>query len=203
MVQSNWTALEVEPNNDARVDEISGPNVTSPNMLGVCQWILIQESGRENYTTVKSRTMITAPGCMAEAVSEIVSELWSDEAERRELLSDRHHGSRKNRSAIDTAAIIVESACWAYKEDNITGVLLMDVNTAFQNVVRGRQIHAVNAKLMDQDLIRCTKSFHSHSMVEMHIERNALLSHLIEAGIPQGSPVLLNHLTIPTSGLLK
>ena len=40
-----------------------------------------------------------------------------------------------------------------WREDNITGVLLMDIEAAFPSVARGRLIHAMNAKKIDGDLI--------------------------------------------------
>jgi hypothetical protein len=71
---------------------------------------------------------------MGKVVEKVVAELLSDEAERRALLSDSQFGSRKKRSAIDAAAIMVDRAHSAWKEDNITGVLLMDIKAAFPSV---------------------------------------------------------------------
>jgi len=127
----------------------------------------------------------------------------SDEAERRALLSDGQFGSRKKRSAIDAAAIMVDRAHATWKEDNITGVLLMDINAAFPSVARGRLIHAMMAKKIDGDLIRWTESFLSERTVEMVIEGNVLQSHPVEAGVPQGSPVLPILFAIHTAGLIK
>jgi len=91
---------------------------------------------------------------MGKDVEKVVAELLSDEAERRALLSDGQFGSRKKRLAIDAAAIMVDRAHATWKEDNITGVLLMDINAAFPSVARGRLIHAMTANKIDGDLIR-------------------------------------------------
>jgi hypothetical protein len=55
--------------------------------------------------------------------------------------------------AIDAAAIRVDSGYAAWKEDNITGVLRMDVMAAFPSVARWRLIHPMNVKQIDGDLI--------------------------------------------------
>jgi len=81
-------------------------------------------------------------------------ELLSDEAERRTLLSDGQFGSRKERSAIDAAAIMVDRAHARWKEDIITGVLLIDIKAAFPSVPGGRLIHAMKDKKIDGDVIR-------------------------------------------------
>jgi len=86
-------------------------------------------------------------------VGKVVAQLVSDEAERRELVIDWQFGSRKKRSAIDAAAIMVDRAHTTLKEDNITGVLLMDIKAAFPSVARGRLFHVMQAKEIDGDFI--------------------------------------------------
>jgi hypothetical protein len=96
---------------------------------------------------------------MGKEIEKVVTELLSDKAERRALLSDTQFGSRKIRSAIDGAAIMVDRPHATWKEDNITGVILMDLKAAFPRVARGRLIHAMKPKNIDGDHIRWTKSF--------------------------------------------
>jgi len=98
---------------------------------------------------------------------------------------------------------MVDRAHSAWKEDNITGVFLMDIKAAFPSVARGRLIHAMKSKRIDGDLIRWTKSFLSERTVEMVIEGNVLQSHPMEAGVPQGSPVSPILFAIHSAGLIK
>ena len=79
----------------------------------------------------------------------------------------------------------------------------MDIKAAFPSVVRGRLIHAMKAKQIDGDHIRWTESFLSDRTVEMVIEGTVLQSHLVEAGVPQGSPVSPIIFAIDTAALLK
>ena len=55
---------------------------------------------------------------MGQVVQKVVAELLSDEAETRALFSDGQFGSGKKRSAIDAAAIMVDSAHSPWKEDH-------------------------------------------------------------------------------------
>jgi hypothetical protein len=105
--------------------------------------VVIRNPGKEDYTKLKSYRTISLLSCMGKVIEKVVAELLSDKAERRALLSDGQFGSRKKRSAIDAAAIMVDRAHAAWKEDNITGVLLMDIKAAFPSVARGRLIHAL------------------------------------------------------------
>jgi hypothetical protein len=70
-------------------------------------------------------------------VEKVVTEQVSDEAKRRGQLSEGQFGSRRCRSAIDSAAIMVERAHAAWRDSHIAGVLLMDIKEAFPSVAKG------------------------------------------------------------------
>jgi hypothetical protein len=91
----------------------------------------------------------------------------------------------------------------AWNEDNITGVLLMDIQAAFPSVVRRRLMHAMKAKRIEVDLVQCTESLLCDRTVEMVIEGNDLQSHPVEAGVLQGSPVSLILFAIHIAGLIQ
>ena len=119
------------------------------------------------------------------------------------LLSDGQFGSRKGRSAIHAAAIMVDKASAVCINGHITGVLLMDNKAAFPSVGKGKQDNLMKLRQMDGDLVRWTESFQWERMLEMMIEGNAMESHPVEAGVTQGSPVSPILFAIYTSGLIK
>ena len=136
-------------------------------------------------------------------VKNVATELLSEEAERRGLLSDGQFGSRKGWSAIDAAAIMVDRAHAAWTNSHITCVLLMDIEAAFPSVAKRRLVNLMKVRQMDGDLVRWTESFLSQRTVEMIIEGNTMERHPVEAGVPQGSPVSPILIAIYTSGLIK
>jgi len=110
---------------------------------------VIRKQGLEDYIKVKSYRSISPLSCIGKVIEKFFAELLSDEAERKTLLSNGQIGSRKRTSAINAAAIEVDSLHAALKVDNITGVLLMDIKAVSPSVLRGRLIHAINAKEID------------------------------------------------------
>ena len=86
----------------------------------------------------------------------MVAERLAEEAERRGLLSDGQVGSRKRQLAIDEAAMMVDRAHAAWREDSVASMLLMDIKAAFASIGRGRLVRAVKGKGFDGDLIRWT-----------------------------------------------
>jgi hypothetical protein len=72
--------------------------------------VVIRKPGKEDYTKLKSYRTISLLRCMGKVIEKVLAQLLSEEAERRSLLSDGQFGSRKKRSGIDAAAIMVDRA---------------------------------------------------------------------------------------------
>jgi hypothetical protein len=109
---------------------------------------------------------------MGKVMGKVVSELQFDEVERRPLLSEGQFGSGKKRSPIDAAPIMVDRAHTTWQEDNITGILLMDIKAVFRSVATGRLIDIMMANMINGDIIQWTESFPLERTVEMVIEDN-------------------------------
>ena len=165
--------------------------------------VVFRKPGHDDYTTLKAYRSISLLSCLGKVVEKVAAELLSEEAERRGLLSDGQLGTRKGRSVIDAAAIMVDRAHAAWTNGHITGVLLMDIKAAFPSVTKRSLVNLKKVRQMDGDLVRWTESFLSQSTVEMIIEGNAMERHPVEAGVPQGSPVSPILFAIYTSGLIK
>ena len=164
---------------------------------------VIRKPENDDYTKQKSYRSILLLSCLRNVVEKVVGEVLAEEAERRGLNSGGQYGSRKRRSEIDAAAIMVDRAQAAWRQGLIAGVLLMDIKAAFPSIGRGRLIHTMRGNGMDGHLIRWAASFLTGRMVEMVIEGNVMERHPVEAGIPQGSPVSPILIAICTSGLMK
>jgi len=81
--------------------------------------------------------------------------------------------------------MLVNRVNLAWKDDNIMGVLLVDINGAFPRLVKGRLIRVMIPKKREGDLIRCDRCSFLDTPVQMVIKDNVLQNHLVEAGIPQ------------------
>jgi len=116
-------------------------------------WVVICKPAKEDYTKLKLYRTISLLNSMGKVVEKVVAELLSNQGKRRALLSDGQFGSRKKKSAIDAAGIIVDRAHAAWNAENSTGVLLMDINAGFPSVARGRLIHVMKARKINGDII--------------------------------------------------
>lgn len=89
--------------------------------------------------------------CIENVVETSAIELLSEEGKTRWQLIDGQFGSRNGLSAIDAAAIIVDSAHAALKAGHIVGVLLMDIKAVFSTMPIGRVINIKTGRNMDGD----------------------------------------------------
>ena len=95
--------------NRMRIEELAktaARNGCHPAVWKCASWVVIRKPGKEYYIKLKSYRTISLLSCMGKVFEKVVTELVSDEAERRALVSDGQFGSRKNRSGIDAAAIM-------------------------------------------------------------------------------------------------
>jgi hypothetical protein len=136
-------------------------------------------------------------------IEKVVAQLLSDETDRRSLLSNGQFDSRKKLTVIDTAAIMLDSTQSALNQDNITGVLLMHINTAFPRVARLRLFDAVKGNQLDGDLIKWTESFLSDRTLEIGFKGYVLQCDSVEAVVQQGSSVSPILFAIHTARIIR
>jgi hypothetical protein len=89
--------------------------------------VVFPKPGKDDHTELKAYHSISLLSLMGKVVEKVVAELLSDEATRRGLLSNGQFGTRRGRSAIDAAAIMVDRAYAAWRDGHIAGVLFMDI----------------------------------------------------------------------------
>jgi len=174
-----------------------------PSVWKRASGVVTRKPGKDDYTQLTAYRSISLLSCMGKVVKRVVAELLSDEAERRGLRSDGQFASRRWRSAIDAAAMMVDRAHAVWRNGRIAGMLLIHIKAAFPSVAKGRLVNLMKVRQMDGDLIRWTENFLSERTVEMVIQGNAMERHPVEAGVPEGSPVPPILFAIYISGLIK
>jgi hypothetical protein len=109
---------------------------------------------KDYYSKLKVYHSISLLSCMGKVVEKVDAELLSEEAERSGLQSDGQFGSRKGWSAIDAPAIMVDRAHAGCTNGHITGVLPMDIKSAFPTLAKGRLVNLIQVRQMDGDLVQ-------------------------------------------------
>ena len=122
-------------------------------------------------------------------VEKFVAEQLSQFCEAKEKLHKGQMGGRKNRSAIDTVALVIHKVYKTWEAKQIAGTLLMDVKGAFDHVSQAKLAQRMANLGIDNDLIGWTQSFLIGRSVELVIDGFTNPRQKVETGIPQDSPV--------------
>jgi hypothetical protein len=149
---------------------------TGRHQLGLkrASGLVIRKRCKDDYTQLKAYYSRSLLSWMGKVVERVVAELMTDEADGRGLRNDSEFGRRSGRSAIDTAAMMVDNAHAAWNGGYVAGILLMDNKAAFPSEAKGRLVNPMKVRPMYKDLIQFTESFLSEWIVEMLIEGSAM-----------------------------
>ena len=93
-------------------------------------------------------------------------------------------GGRKQRSAIDAAALMIHKVHEMWENQHVAGALLMDVKGAFDHVSRARLAKKMADLGIDNDLIGWTQSFLINRWVELVIDGYTNPKQKVETEIP-------------------
>lgn len=151
--------------------------------------ILLEKGNKREKSLVKSYRVISLLNCMGKLVEKVIAEELAQFCETHLKLHKGQMGARKNRCAIDAAAIMVDSVHKIWNQKKIAGALFMDVKGAFDYVSRVKLAQRMKELGIDNDLIGWTQSFLTERRVELVIDGHINPEKERETGIPQGSPV--------------
>ena len=80
--------------------------------------------------------MIALLDFLGKLVEKTAAHLIADQLERGRKLYEGQYGCRKRRSCVDAVAVLISDTQQARNRETVTGAVLMDVKSAFDNVSR-------------------------------------------------------------------
>ena len=98
--------------------------------------VLLEKPNKRNRTLVKSYRIISLLNCLGKVVEKVVAEQLSQFCEVNRKLYKEQIGVGKYRSAIDTAALLIQKVQEVWQSRKIAGALFMDVKKVFDHIFR-------------------------------------------------------------------
>lgn len=158
-------------------------------MWKVAKGILLRKPNKLDYTAVKAYRVISLLNCLGKVVEKIAADAIAHHCETMGVLHPGQMGSRKQQSAIDAVACLIQNTHEAWKLQQLVGALFLDVKGAFDHVNPSRLITRLIEFNLDGDLIQWVQSFLTDRWVQLQIDNAQCPTHPINSGVPQGSPV--------------
>jgi len=174
---------------------------THPESWKTAKGIVIPKPGKPDYRQVRAHRVIALLDSIGKLVEKTAARLIADQLERSRSLHEGQYGCRRRRSCVDAVAVLIANTERAWSQERIAGALLMDVKSAFNNVIRGHLVGCLMELGIESDLVRWTESFVSDRKVRLVLNGQEGSDHEVGTGIPQGSPAPPILFTVYLSGL--
>jgi ribonuclease HI len=160
-----------------------------PQAWKTAKGVLLRKLDKPDHTLVKAYRVISLLNCLGKVVEKVAAEAIADHCETTGSLHPGQMGGRKQRSAVDAVACLIQNTHDAWKRKQLMAALFMDVAGAFDHVNDRRLVMRMQELGFDGDLIRWVQSFLSGRLVQLVIDNTQCPAHRIDSGVPQGSPV--------------
>ncbi|KAJ5453717.1 uncharacterized protein N7458_004673 [Penicillium daleae] len=160
-----------------------------PQAWKTAKGVLLRKLDKPDHTLVKAYRVISLLNCLGKVVEKIAAEAIADHCEATGSLHPGQMGGRKQHSAVDAVACLIQSTHDAWKQKQLMAALFMDVAGAFDHVNDRRLVIRMLELGFDGDLIRWVQSFLSDRLVQLVIDNTQCAAHTINSDVPQGSPV--------------
>ena len=153
--------------------------------------VVIPKPKKDDYSNPKSYRVIALLNCLGKVLEKIIATRLSYLANISELLHDTQLGSRKQRSAVDTALLLQHHIQQqrAKRKGNITSVLFLDIKGAFDHVSKPKLLATMQKLQLPPSLISWVDSFLSERIIRLMFDGKVQDETHVDIGIPQGSPV--------------
>ena len=153
--------------------------------------IILPKSKKEDYSNPKAYRVITLLSCLGKVLEKIIATRLSFLANTSSLLHSTQLGSRKQRSAVDTALLLQHyvQEQRTKRKGNVTSVLFLDIKGAFDHVSKSKLLATMQQLQLPLSLINWVDSFLSERVIQLMFDGKIQDETRVDIGIPQGSPI--------------
>jgi len=133
--------------------QVVQPTRHSPQDVDDAKGVVIPKRGNPDYRRVRAYREIALLDSLGKLVEKTAAHLIADQLERHRSLHEGQFGCRRRRACVDAVAVLINKSHQAWNRNRITGALLMDVKSAFNNVRRGHLIGHMMELGVENDLV--------------------------------------------------
>lgn len=154
--------------------------------------IILAKPSKEDYTTPKAYRIIALLNCLGKTLEKIFASRLAYLANTtQDLLHHTQMGGRKQRSAIDTALLLLnEIQSRRRNSSTVTSTIFLDIKGAFDYVSKPRLLRILAELGLPGNLRTWVSSFLSGRKIQLAFDGRIQPSPVsIDIGIPQGSPI--------------
>jgi len=162
-----------------------------PRSFKSANTIVLKKPGKGDYRVPKAYRPIALLDTIGKVLESIIARRISDLAEALNLLPACQMGARRMRSTTTALELLVEQVhtVWGADRKHVATALCLDMAGAFDNVSHTRLLHNLKKRRIPEYIIQWTASFLKDRETTLSFGGETSAPLMINAGIPQGSPV--------------
>ncbi|KJZ71458.1 hypothetical protein HIM_09144 [Hirsutella minnesotensis 3608] len=153
--------------------------------------IILPKLNKPDYSVPKAYRVISLLNCLGKTLEKLYATRLSYLANTTGLLSPSQLGGRKQRSAIDTALLLLHHIQKEQESNKraITSTLLLDIKGAFDYVSKEQLLRVLEGLDLPRALISWVGHFLTGRKIQLAFEGQIQPLTDLETGVPQGSPI--------------
>jgi ribonuclease HI len=165
--------------------------------------VVLRKPGKPSYIVPKAYRPIALLSTMAKVLTSLIAEVISNLVETHQLLPKTHFGGRPGRTTTDAIHYLVHKVKMAWRENQVTSILFLDVEGAFPNAVTGRLLHNLKRRRIPRMLVKFIGGLLANRRTKMRFDDYVSGSIDINNGIGQGDPLSMLLYIIYNADLLE
>ena len=160
-----------------------------PTRWRLAEVAMMPKVGKKDRTSTRSWRPIALLSCLGKGLERIVAKRIAWTAMTHKVLSPQHGGALPKRSAMDLVAAFTHDVEAAWAKGRHISMLTMDVQGAFDAVLRNRLLRRMAQQGWPASLLDFVKCFLSDRTVRVRLGQDTTPVYPVKCGTPQGSPL--------------
>ncbi|XP_044715050.1 reverse transcriptase (RNA-dependent DNA polymerase) domain-containing protein [Hirsutella rhossiliensis] len=132
--------------------------------------------------------MIPKPACLGKGLERLIARRLAWAAITQRVIHSQHAGALPKRSALDLALALLHDAETALTEGKVATLITMDIQGAFDTVLRNRLLLRLREQGWPTNLVRWAGCFMEQRSARIRLEDITTPTTPLTCGLPQGSP---------------
>jgi ribonuclease HI len=160
-----------------------------PKPFREAEVVMITKPGRRDLTEPRAWRPISLLSCLGKGLERLIARRLAWAAVHYSVLHPQQAGALPKRSATDLVTALVHDIEEAFARKKVATLVTMDVQGAFDTVMRNRLVLRLREQGWPNHLARWAGSFMGGRSARVRYQDTVTASSPLHCGLPQGSPV--------------
>ncbi|RYC77063.1 hypothetical protein BFJ63_vAg20063, partial [Fusarium oxysporum f. sp. narcissi] len=160
-----------------------------PKPFKEAEVVMIAKPGRRDLTSPRAWRPVSLLSCLGKGLERLIARRLAWAAVHYSVLHPQQAGALPKRSATDLVTALVHDIEEAFARKKVATLVTMDVQGAFDTVMRNRLVLRLREQGWPNHLARWAGSFMGGRSARVRYQDTVTPSSPLQCGLPQGSPV--------------